>query len=103
MPEVKTTPVHAKRVEDIDADDAPPGSFEYHSGTKGDGRVCGMIYICPCGCGHQGLLEFRRDDRPEFHPSWEWNGNHDAPTLTPSVHHIGHWHGWLKSGVWESC
>jgi hypothetical protein len=29
---------------------------------------------------------------------WGWDGNEDAPTLTPSVHTIGHWHGWVRAG-----
>lgn len=30
---------------------------------------------------------------------WGWNGNEDKPTLTPSVHAIGHWHGWVCDGM----
>lgn len=30
--------------------------------------------------------------------SWEWDGNREKPTLNPSVHHIGHWHGWIRAG-----
>lgn len=29
---------------------------------------------------------------------WGWDGNEDAPTLTPSVHCIGHWHGYVRAG-----
>src|ERR1700690_2167119 len=29
---------------------------------------------------------------------WGWDGNEDAPTLTPSIHCIGHWHGWVQTG-----
>lgn len=101
MAEVKTTPVKATLVDDID-DNNTPGAYEFFDGTKGDGRIHGMVYCCPCGCGVHGVLYFRRPDRKEFHPSWEWNGNKESPTLTPSVHHIGHWHGWLRNGVWES-
>lgn len=31
--------------------------------------------------------------------SWGWDGNEDAPTLTPSIHAIGHWHGWIRAGM----
>lgn len=31
--------------------------------------------------------------------AWGWDGNEDCPTLTPSIHAVGHWHGWLKAGV----
>lgn len=39
-------------------------------------------------------------ERPR--PSWRWDGNHDAPTLTPSLHLVGVWHGWMKEGRLES-
>ena len=29
---------------------------------------------------------------------WGWDGNEDAPTLTPSIHCLGHWHGWVRAG-----
>jgi hypothetical protein len=101
MGEVKTPPVPATRVDDIDADGLPPGAFAIFEGTKGDGTSVGLVYICPCGCGHTGVLDFRRE--PEHHPSWIWDGNRDKPTLSPSVHHIGHWHGYLTAGVWVFC
>ena len=34
---------------------------------------------------------------------WGWDGNEEKPTLTPSIHDVGHWHGFLRSGVLESC
>lgn len=94
MAEVKTQPVRVVVVEDIDADNCPPGAIEY-SGTPAGG----LWYRCPCGCASRGFLPFR----PAPSPSWEFDGNAEAPTLQPSVHHIGHWHGWLRAGVWESC
>ena len=36
---------------------------------------------------------------------WQWDGNHEAPTVTPSIRILGYpqgapdrWHGFLKSG-----
>lgn len=97
MSEVRTAPVKATRCEDIDEVRASPGAFEYYQ--DGDRFPAGMIYCCPCGCGATGALRFR----PAQSPSWDWDGNRDAPTLSPSVHHVGHWHGWLRGGVWVSC
>ena len=34
---------------------------------------------------------------------WGWDGNEDKPTLTPSIHHVGVWHGFLRAGRLESC
>jgi uncharacterized protein DUF6527 len=30
--------------------------------------------------------------------SWEWDGNVEKPTLTPSLHAVGIWHGWMRNG-----
>lgn len=34
---------------------------------------------------------------------WEWDGNREAPTLTPSILHHSRvpWHGWLRAGKLE--
>lgn len=87
-------PVKAVRVEDIDDESASAGTFEYY--RDGERYPGGMIYQCPCGCGAQGALRFR----PAESPSWEWDGNVEIPTLSPSVHHVGHWHGFLRGGQW---
>ena len=35
--------------------------------------------------------------------SWEWDGNFEAPTLTPSIDASPGWHGYLTSGMWRSA
>lgn len=35
--------------------------------------------------------------------SWDWDGNPLLPTLQPSVHSVGKWHGWIRKGRMESC
>jgi hypothetical protein len=99
MSEVKTPPVVAKMCDDIDAVEATPGAFEFYVSRGSMGKPAGLIYCCPCGCGRTGALAFR----PAPSPSWEWDGNREKPTLKPSVHHVGHWHGYLRDGVWVSC
>lgn len=90
-------PVPATYCKDIDEVKAKPGAFEFYQ--HGDRYPAGMIYCCPCGCGRLGSLQFRPAPREEK-ASWEWNGSTDKPTLSPSVHHVGHWHGWLRDGQW---
>lgn len=34
---------------------------------------------------------------------WGWDGNEDAPTLEPSIHTPGFWHGYLRGGQLVSC
>ena len=30
---------------------------------------------------------------------WKYNGNPDCPTLHPSIHAVGIFHGWLQDGI----
>lgn len=30
---------------------------------------------------------------------WGWDGDEERPTLTPSVHCLGFWHGWVRAGM----
>lgn len=100
MPEVKTQPVKAQRFESLDDVRGVPGAFEFYKYQ--DRYPAGMIYCCPCGCERLGALHFRPGN-VDGGASWEWDGNMDAPTLTPSVLHRDHWHGFLTAGVWVSC
>lgn len=34
--------------------------------------------------------------------TWQWDGNEDRPTLRPSVHFRGHWHGHFTAGRMRS-
>ncbi len=96
MSYVKLPPggVKAVAVDDIsDRQNSPPGAFKFFAAG---GRVVGLNYRCPCGCGSLAPLDFK----PAESPSWNWDGNREAPTLSPSVHHEGHWHGYLRGGIW---
>jgi hypothetical protein len=31
--------------------------------------------------------------------SWSWDGNEVKPTLSPSLHAVGHWHGYVRNGM----
>lgn len=103
MPEVKTEPVTAQHRAKgrFREDDNPPGSFFVGDEAPNGNRR--FWYQCPCGCGAVGALLVGVNRKPADSPSWNWNGSLDKPTLTPSVHHRGHWHGWLTDGVWRSC
>jgi hypothetical protein len=34
--------------------------------------------------------------------NWQWDGNREAPTLSPSVNVVGRWHGYLRAGKLET-
>lgn len=93
-----TAAVHIPDWDEFD-DKALAGSFS----VGPEGSVRDFFYYCPCGCGVMGVLCVGVDEKPEPGPSWNWNGSLDRPSLTPSVHHVGHWHGYLTDGEWKSC
>jgi hypothetical protein len=90
----------AVHVEDFKAfrDQRLAGSFHVENPDE-DGEQF-FWYCCPCGCGTVGPLLVGNGFKPEAGPSWNWNGWVTAPTLMPSVNHVGHWHGWLRGGEW---
>lgn len=108
MLEVKlTSPVTAINMANLpEPGQSPAGSFTYLYDYNDHTKIRGMIYTCPCGCGRQGSLSFRppsEDDIKYKRATWDWDGNIEQPTLHPSIHHVGHWHGWLKSGVFTDA
>lgn len=79
-----------------------PGSFSV-SEPDGNGEI-DFWYCCPCGCGRIAPLNVGVEFKPSGpEASWTWNGSRSAATLTPSVNHVGHWHGWLNDGYWKVC
>ena len=77
-----------------------PGSYHVVPGdTRGEWF---FWYCCPCGCGLIAPITVGANFKPPQRPSWNWNVSTTEPTLTPSVHHKGHWHGWLTDGYWRS-
>jgi hypothetical protein len=89
-------------VEDIDAlrSEKTAGAIQYR--FRGDGALGGIAFFCPCGCGGESYLPAKGYGHSQ---EWEWDGNREAPTLTPSVQQVGgcQWHGWLRGGEWVSC
>jgi hypothetical protein len=61
-------------------------------------------FVCPGQCKGLSALAIRPVvvDIGNQH-SWDWNGSTGAPTLTPSINHVGCWHGWLTDGEFKSC
>jgi hypothetical protein len=105
MAEVKTPPRQARAFSDREefARQKVPGSI--YVGSVYEGKDWEHLwYTCPCGCGAQAPIRVGNGFKPVTDTaSWNWNGSLDRPTLVPSVHHVGHWHGWLTDGVWRSC
>lgn len=73
---------------------------------QGNDQGAQFIYLrLPCGTDC-GALQVSRD-RAECGPRiWHLEGDPRQPetlTLSPSIHLIGQWHGFLRGGKLESC
>jgi len=80
-----------------------PGEYQLTGRASREGTF-GMLFACPCGCGDVSWIDFHDDVEPR-HPSWEWDGNPESPTLNPSLHKIAGcgWHGFLHDGLFQPC
>ncbi|NOX41138.1 MAG: hypothetical protein GXP05_11690 [Alphaproteobacteria bacterium] len=90
--------------EDIDLDCDIAGAFQF-TGYYGREGTSGMSFVCPCGCGNKCYIKFEDSEGAAAAPRWNWDGNKENPTLTPSVFNTGlpcKWHGWLQNGEWVS-
>lgn len=88
-------------VDDVSADAGMPGDAKYFK--NGGDAPAGILFRCP-GCASLTFARFAPADAP----SWQWDGNRDAPTLTPSLHHTATlggcgWHGFLTAGEFKPC
>jgi hypothetical protein len=72
-----------------------PGDFKYSEG-------CDCIYIWMPGMSGPDAIEIQHGNQGGLRV-WGWDGNIEKPTLTPSLHVPGVWHGYLKKGRLESC
>lgn len=81
-------------------DDVPDGAWALQDFESG---VTHFNFVCPCGCRGFSALPLDKDRNDSNH-SWAWDGNREAPTLSPSIfraHSCG-WHGFFRAGVWET-
>lgn len=75
------------------------GTFEVQTIEENGQRR--FVYVCP-GCATMGSIAIRPVVAGSAQ-SWDWNGSVESPTLTPSINHVGCWHGWLTNGEFISC
>lgn len=79
-------------VEKIDPWGSPPASAQWDEEHKH------LLFMCPCGCGAFVRLPVNHSN------GWNWNGNLEKPTLTPSILQVNcKWHGFLTDGVFVEC
>jgi hypothetical protein len=68
-----------------------PGAIEFR-------LPYGIAFVCPCGCKNHAWIPVHGN----LH-SWKWNGNMNAPSVSPSIKWGNHWHGYLTDGEWKPC
>jgi hypothetical protein len=67
------------------------------------GRLAGMNIRMPTIDG-KGSVTWLHVKEPDVDQGWAFDGNLDAPTLTPSLlFRKTEWHGHLRAGRLESC
>ena len=79
-----------------------PGDFAWAYDRE---QIVAIYLMCP-SCGETHGVPVKPGD-PN---GWDWNGNQDEPTLTPSIFfrdgHIQNrdcrWHGYLTNGEWRT-
>lgn len=88
--------------------DRPVRAGEFCWGAPRDNGVR-YLYIKLPGGDHSGpdairvTLDPAKSGGPDGAHTWHWDGNEEKPTLNPSLHWVGRWHGWLKAGRLVSC
>lgn len=83
-------PIAMKRVALTEIDNA--GEFAWIDDINGRGMMLAVPNPNP-GARNNYLLAYLPGNR------WAASGNQEQPTLTPSVHSVGHWHGWVRDGM----
>lgn len=88
------------KFDDRNMDEATPGNEAWFSFNcpKHD-RPCGML---PIAGKHP---DKKRDGQNENGGSamWDWDGNREAPTFTPSINCGKCWHGFIERGRTVDC
>lgn len=91
-------PIAMRRVDyghDIDA----AGQFAWELGLDGVRRIWLGI---PSSLGYVPVALPVNVQMPSgvfAGPVWQWDGNEEAPTITPSAHTYGYWHRWVRAGM----
>lgn len=77
----------------------------YFLGRPDENGHIDFWYCCPSGSRYIAPIVVGRDFKPAMvgRATWKMTGPPGSVTLHPSVNHVGHWHGWLRDGYWESC
>lgn len=67
-----------------------------------DGTDCGLrlLHWCP-GCDQPHTIDIEKPNH--CGALWQWDGNPDAPTVSPSINYVGQCHYFLRAGQLVFC
>jgi hypothetical protein len=97
MRHVSDAKVRFQRLDDwVEAKAGEEQTFSFNC-PKADRRCEGLIIA--------GRTDLKRDGqcRNGGVAQWDWNGNREAPTFTPSVNCGRCWHGYIRGGRTVDC
>lgn len=77
-----------------------PGDFYFEADDTGQRWFC---FCYPNGVGARIPIRPLLNAGTNNGHSWQWDGNEDTPTLTPSINAEGMWHGYVTAGRMVSC
>lgn len=90
-----------------------PGEWLWYSKDPTTGQPQWLVYGCLCGGEHDpnfgcfSMLPIAPFKTHERGANWNWDGNLEEPSLTPSIlHHCStgrEWHGYMTKGVLTPC
>lgn len=89
-------PIAMRRV-DRPGDRFELGDFAWS--TKAGKRSLWIVIPCPGRDGKGVWSEWTIGFPNDCGAQWSWDGNEDKPTLSPSLHAVGIWHGWVRDGM----
>ena len=78
--------------------DLQPGNARWVDNESG---TAALSYCCPCGCGAVNQIPVYTTPQG---CGWSWNGNHEKPTLKPSLQMLTkcRWHGHVTEGKFHT-
>lgn len=93
-------PVQMRRVAGYDAVEKP-GDFYWYNLANGKRYLFLAEPSTDAEFDAEGFTLIHipvRQGKNEKGVAWGWDGNEDSPTITPSIHTVGIWHGWVRAG-----
>lgn len=79
----------------------PPGCFQWEKPDPASAPRF-LYIVLPGGSGSFDAIQVQHGG-PGGPRVWGWDGNVEKPTLQPSIHWVGVWHGFLENGRLRSC